>query len=241
MSARGAALLCLLLVAVLMATANDRDARAGTAHTKVRVCANINGGLGDGAPYTYYGLSPTTKHSFRFLSGSRHVDVAPVRAPNAACRLLGAFAVGSTITVTETIPGVGVAGQRGHQSGAGVSGIVVRPAGTVTAKNRRAWRVTLRIPGPQSGPVRITFSDQWICAVQGYDPGSMQEFGTCQESRHGLQSISAQTTHYAFAADPLSPGFTGELGWTATRGATPHSGLITVITSRGTRALTYFV
>jgi hypothetical protein len=165
--------------------------------------------------------------------------VAPVRAPNANCRMLGSFAVGTTISVTETIPGIGVPSEHGHQSGAGVSGIRVTPANAVTFKSRRDWRVRILVPR-QSGPVRITFSNQWVCAVQGYDPGSMQDFGTCQEMVHGLQSISAQTTHYTFNAGPFSPGDTGEVGWTATRGASPRSGLITVITSNGTRALTKF-
>lgn len=241
MSARVVAVLCLVLAAVLMGGAPDEHRASATiAHTRVRVCTNINGGIGDGAPYTYYGLSPATKHAFRFLSGGTHVDVPPVLAPDTTCRLLGAFAVGTVITVTETIPGVGVPSEHGHQSGAGVSGITVEPARVVTAKNRGAWRVSVRLPRPQAGPVWITFSNQWICAVNGYDPGTMQVFGTCQEMAHGLQSVSAQTTHYTFVADPFLPGSTGELGWTATRGASPHSGLITAITSRGTRALTYF-
>lgn len=239
MSARVAAALCLVLVAVLLHAPGDQRANAAVGRRQVQVCANINGGIGDGAPYDYYGLSPATKHAFRFSSGSHHVDVAPVRAPNAKCRLLGSFAVGTTVTVTETIPGIGVQSEHGHQSGAGVSGIRVDPASAATSKSRQAWRVKILVP-QQSGPVRITFSNQWVCAVQGYDPGSMQEFGTCQEMVHGLQSISARTTHYTFDADPFSPGDTGELGWTATRGPSPRSALITAVTSSGTRALTYF-
>ncbi len=240
MSARVAAALCLVLAAGLVRAPSDRQASATVARQKVQVCTNINGGIGDGAPYDYYGLSPATKHAFRFSSGSHHVDVEPVLAPNAKCRLLGAFAVGTTITVTESIPGVGVPSAHGRQSGAGVSGIRVDPGSAAMSKSRRAWRVKILVPNQQSGPVRITFSNQWICAVQGYDPGSMQEFGTCQEMVQGLQSISAQTTHYTFDAGSFSPGDTGEIGWTATRGPLPRSALITAVTSNGTRALTHF-